>query len=219
MKSVRIWFKKDYECRYISHLDLNRCMLRALHKSKLPVWHTEGFNPHPFATFPLPLSLGFRGVNECMDVKLEDDNYSLKEIINKLNVCLPRGIQVFDVTEPVMKAGKIAFAEFSIKLSSENANTTVISEKLSAFLALEKIEIEKRSKKGLKTVDIKQGIKKFEIEEKFDFVLLNVVLSAGSSDNVNPNLLVSAFEKYSALTVDSDITRNDLYNSEMELFR
>ena len=219
MKSVRIWFKKDFECRYISHLDLNRCMLRALHKSKIPVWHTEGFNPHPFATFPLPLSLGFKGVNECMDVKLEDDNYSFEEIISKLNACLPRGIQVFDVTEPVMKAGKIAFAEFSIKLSCENTNSTVIAEKLSRFLESEKIEIEKRSKKGLKTVDIKQGIKNFEIDEKFDFVLLNVVLSAGSSDNVNPNLLVSAFENYSALTVDADITRIDLYNSDMELFR
>lgn len=194
-------------------------MLRALHKSKLPVWHTEGFNPHPFATFPLPLSLGFRGINECMDVKLEDDNYSFEEIISKLNACLPRGIQVFDVTEPVMKAGKIAFAEFSIKLSCENTNSTVIAEKLSRFLESEKIEIEKRSKKGLKTVDIKQGIKSFEIDEKFDFVLLNVVLSAGSSDNVNPNLLVSAFENYSALTVDADITRIDLYNSDMELFR
>ena len=219
MKSVRIWFKKDYECRYISHLDLNRCMLRALHKSKLPVWHTEGFNPHPFATFPLPLSLGFRGVNECMDVKLEDDNYSFEEIIKKLNECLPRGIQVFDVTEPVMKAGKIAFAEFSIKLSSESTNTTVIAEKLTKFLTLDKIEIEKRSKKGLKTVDIKQGIKSYKIEEKFDFVLLNVILSAGSSDNVNPNLLIFVFENYSALTVDADITRIDLYNSDMELFR
>ena len=194
-------------------------MLRALHKSKLPIWHTEGFNPHPFATFPLPLSLGFRGVNECMDVKLEDDNYSFEEIILKLNKCLPRGIQVFDVTEPVMKAGKIAFAEFLVKLKSENANTSVISEKLSQFIALDKIEIEKKSKKGLKTIDIKQGIKSFEIEEKFDFVLLRVVLTAGSSDNVNPNLLVTAFEDFSKLTVDADITRIDLYNSEMELFR
>ena len=194
-------------------------MLRALHKSKLPVWHTEGFNPHPFATFPLPLSLGFRGVNECMDVKLEDDNYSFKEIISRLNACLPRGIQVFDVTEPFMKAGRIAFAEFSIKLNSEDTNTTVIAEKLSSFLVLDKIEIEKKSKKGLKTVDIKQGIKSYKVEEKFDFVLLNVALSAGSSDNVNPNLLVSAFENYSALNVESDITRIDLYNSEMELFR
>lgn len=219
MKNVRIWFKKDFECRYISHLDLNRCMLRALHKSKLPVWHTEGFNPHPFATFPLPLSLGFRGINECMDVKLEDDNYSFEEIIIKLNECLPRGIQVFDVTEPVMKAGKIAFAEFEIKINCESINTTSLAEKLSAFMALDKIEIEKRSKKGLKTIDIKQGIKSFEIEEKFDFVLLKVILSAGSSDNVNPNLLISAFENYSSLYIDSDITRIDLYNSDMELFR
>lgn len=219
LKNVRIWFKKDYECRYISHLDLNRCMLRALHKSKLPVWHTEGFNPHPFATFPLPLSLGFRGINECMDVKLEDENYSFKEIISKLNACLPRGINVFDVTEPVMKAGKIAFAEFSIKLSCENANTTVIAERLSKFLELDKIEIEKKSKKGLKNVDIKQGIKSFRTEEKFDFVLFNVILSAGSSDNLNPNLLISAFENFSGLLFDTDITRKDLYNSNMELFR
>lgn len=46
----------------------------------------------------------------------------------------------------------------------------------------------------MKTVDIKQGIKSFEVTEKFDFAELDVVLSAGSSDNVNPNLLVSAFE-------------------------
>lgn len=154
-----------------------------------------------------------------MDVKLEDDNYSFEEINSKLNACLPRGIQVFDVTEPVMKAGKIAYAEFSIKLNCDKTNTTVLAEKLSRFLELDKIEIEKRSKKGLKTVDIKQGIKSYKIEEKFNFVLLNVVLSAGSSDNVNPNLLVSAFENYSALTVDADITRIDLYNSNMELFR
>ena len=219
MKSVRIWFKKDFECRYISHLDLNRCMLRALHKSKLPVWHTEGFNPHPFATFPLPLSLGFRGVNECMDVKLENDDYSFKEIILNLNSCLPRGLQVFGVTEPEMKAGKIAYADFTIKLESDSVRISAIAEKLNEFLSQEKIEVEKRSKKGLKTVDIKQGIKSSSVEERFESVLLNAVLSAGSSDNVNPNLLISAFETFSGFEIDSDITRNDLYNSDMELFR
>lgn len=219
LKNVRIWFKKDFECRYISHLDLNRCMLRALHKSKIPVWHTEGFNPHPFATFPLPLSLGFRGINECMDVKLEDDNVSFEEIITKLNTCLPRGIQVFDVTEPLMKAGKIAFASFTIRLSNDKISTSVITLKLKELFTLETIEIEKKSKKGLKTVDIKPGIKNYKIEEKFDDVLLEVTLSAGSADNVNPTLLIIALEKYTDKTFDVDITRNDLYNSDMELFR
>ena len=59
----------------------------------------------------------------------------------------------------------------------------------------------------------------FEVTEKFDFAELDVVLSAGSSDNVNPNLLISAFENRFLVSCDTDITRNDLYNADMELFR
>ena len=219
MRNVRIWFVKDFECRYISHLDLNRTMLRALHKSKLPIWHTEGFNPHPFATFPLPLSLGFRGVNECMDVKLEDDNYSFKEIPKKLNDCLPRGIRVFDVTEAVMKAGKIAFASFTMLVSIENKPSGLVCKQLKELLSLDKIEIEKRSKKGMKTVDIKPGVKKYAVTELFDCAKLDIILSAGSSDNVNPNLIIAALEKRTGEEYEVDITRNDLYNADMEVFR
>ncbi len=144
------------------------------------------FNPHPFATFPLPLSLGFRGVNECMDVKLEDESFPFEEIISRLNGCLPRGLRVFDVTEPVMKAGKrLLFASFTIKISCDGENSRTVCEQLKELLTSESIEVEKKSKKGIKTVDIKQGIKSFEVTEKFDFAELDVVLSAGSSDNVN----------------------------------
>ena len=220
MRNVRIWFVKDFECRYISHLDLNRTMLRALHKSKLPIWHTEGFNPHPFATFPLPLSLGFRGVNECMDVKLEDDNYSLEEIIPKLNDCLPRGIRVFDATEAVMKAGKVAFASFTIKLSGDKLPSGKICSQIKELLSQDKIEIEKKTKKkGYKTVDIKPGIKSYTLTEKFDFAQLDVTLSAGSSDNVYPNLLITALQNNTGAEYDVDITRNDLFDAEMRPFR
>lgn len=219
MKNVRVWFTKDFECRYISHLDLNRTMLRALHKSKLPIWRTEGFNPHPFATFPLPLSLGFRGVNECMDIKLEDDDYSFEEIITKLNNCLPRGIRVFNVTEPVMKAGKIAYADFTLKISEDKTASGKICESINNLLAQDKIELEKKSKKGFKTVDIKQGIKSFELKEMFDYAQLHIVLSAGSSDNVNPNLLITALQNRTGAEYEADITRNDLFDADMRPFR
>jgi radical SAM-linked protein len=195
-------------------------MLRALHKSKLPIWHTEGFNPHPFATFPLPLSLGFRGVNECMDVKLEDDDYSFEEIISKLNECLPRGIRVFDVTEAVMKAGKVAYASFTVKISNDKIASGKICAQINELLAQDKIEIEKKTKKkGYKTVDIKPGIKSFELSEKFDFALLDLVLSAGSTDNLNPNLLISALQNKTGAEYDVDITRNDLFDADMRPFR
>lgn len=194
-------------------------MLRALHKSKLPIWHTEGFNPHPFVTFPLPLSLGFRGTNECMDVKLEDDNYSYEEIITKLNNCLPKGLRVFNVTEPVMKAGEIAYANFTLKISYDKISSDKICSHLKDLFALKKIEIEKKSKKGIKIIDIKPGIKSYEVAENSDFAELNIILSAGSTDNINPNLIISALEKYFSESYYVDITRNELYNSDMELFR
>ncbi len=194
-------------------------MLRALHKSRIPIWHTEGFNPHPFATFPLPLSLGFRGINECMDVKLEDDNYSFKEIIPKLNACLPMGIRVFDVTEVIMKAGKVAYASFTIRISEASTPSSAICADLRKLFSKDTIEVEKKSKRGMKTVDIKQGIKSFEIKEMLDCAVLEIVLSAGSSDNVNPNLIITALEAETGIEYELDITRNDLYNSEMELFR
>ena len=58
MNTVRIWFTKTGEASYISLLDLQRVMGRALKRSGLPVWYTLGFNPHIYMTFTCPLSLG-----------------------------------------------------------------------------------------------------------------------------------------------------------------
>ena len=146
-------------------------------------------------------------------------DYFFEEIILRLNQCLPRGLQIFKVTEPLMKAGKIAFANFTIKISDDKTSSAVICKQLSELFALDTIEIEKKSKKGLKTVDIKPSIKNFRIEEKFDFAELNITLTAGSTDNVNPNLILAALEKYFSVCYDFDITRNELFNSNMEVFR
>ena len=81
------------------------------------------------------------------------------------------------------------------------------------------IAIEKKSKKGMKTVDIKQGIRSYELKEMLDFAQLDIILSAGSSDNINPQLIISALQRENGVEYDVDITRNDLLNSELELFR
>ena len=93
MRNVRVFFKKFAECRYISHLDLNRVMLRAVGKSRLNVWRTEGFNQHAYITFALPLSLGFSSERESMDFRLLDDEMDLSLIPDMLNACLPQGIE------------------------------------------------------------------------------------------------------------------------------
>ena len=37
-------------------------MIRTIRRAGIPIWYTEGFNPHPFMTFAMPLSLGTSGM-------------------------------------------------------------------------------------------------------------------------------------------------------------
>ena len=58
MNTIRLKFKKTGLAIYYSQLDLQRVMARGLKMSGLPVWYSQGFNPHIYMTFTLPLSLG-----------------------------------------------------------------------------------------------------------------------------------------------------------------
>lgn len=219
MKNVRVWFKKQDECIYISHLDLNRFVLRALHKSQLPIWHTEGFNPHPFATFALPLSLGFVGERESMDIRLLDEEYPLANIVTELNKCLPKGIKVYDATEPQMKPGKIAYASFKMCLTSEDVNSDKLVEICNDLFSKEEILIDKKSKKGIKEVDLKPSFVKFTVERQIGCAEINIILPAGSTNNVNPSLICDAINKYYNIEVDAQITRLNIFNDDFIEFK
>ena len=57
-RDLRLFYTKTGSAKYISHLDVMRAFQRAFRRSKIPVWYTEGFHPHLYLTFALPLSLG-----------------------------------------------------------------------------------------------------------------------------------------------------------------
>ena len=75
MRSVRIWFSKTGTAKYISHLDLTRCLIRTFRRTTVPLWYTEGFNPRPHLVFGLSLPLGVEGLCEDFDIRLDDDSY------------------------------------------------------------------------------------------------------------------------------------------------
>ncbi len=219
MKNVRLRFKKEKECKYISHLDLVRCINRAVKKSKLPIWYTEGFNPHPLLSFPLPLSLGMEGERECLDIKLEDMAQEA-EIISKLNENLPQGIRITQANIPVKKAKDIAFALYELKITSEDKkiNAKQISENLQTLLKMEEIIVEKKTKSGLKNINISPDIQMYVVGEKDNYVKLTVVLSAGSEKNINPNLLLKAFEDYFGIKIYAKIKRIELFDKTLNIF-
>lgn len=218
LKNVRIWFKKIGTARFISHLDLNRCMLRAIHKAKIPLWYTQGFNPHAFITFALPLSLGIAGERESMDIRLEDTELTREELISRLNAALPDDIPVFDATEPVMKPGEIAYASFIMELETENICAEEAVSRIKGMLEQENIIVPKHTKSGIVDLDIKPFLGKTEIAPKTGIVEIQTVLPAGSNMNVNPLLICDAIKKYLKLDFYADIRRINLYNADFRIF-
>lgn len=193
---------------------MNRFMIRMVRISKIPVWYSEGFNPHPYITFALPLSLGFESNYEIMDIRLDDDSYTNEEVFNSLNSVLPPDIKLIKVSDPIMKAGEIASAEFIVSFNENNLN---LQEKFNEFLGEEKeILIEKKSKKGkINTIDISKMIYDFKFKDN----KLKLKLAAGGSDNLNPKLLLEAFEnKYNFSLPNYFIRRTMVYSKDEKKF-
>ena len=203
MRSVRLNFSKSGRAIYISHLDVNRMMSRAVRRARLPMWYTEGFNPHPYISFALPLSLGMESDCEFMDIRVEGD-ITDGEIAERLNAVLPEGIRILSAAEPVFNSNLIESAKYFIKLTFESegdaSNFAADSE---ALLEKDEIIAEKPGKKGhrkvMKQVNLKGFIYDIKLTQAGDVVNIQAVLAAGNTNNLNPNLLIEALEKHTGV--------------------
>lgn len=199
MRAVRLNFSKTGRAIYISHLDINRMMTRAVRRAKLPMWYTEGFNPHPYLTFALPLSLGQSSDCEYMDIRIEGD-ITDEEIMNRLNAVLPDGVKILSVAPPVFDAKEIEKALYFVKLIFGNAEAAVtFAERAKALTEGEELLAEKRGKKGhrkiLKQINLIEFIYDIKFSTAENIVNLQCVLAAGNTNNLNPTLLVETLEK------------------------
>lgn len=197
MLRLRATFEKSGRAKYISHLDLNRCMLRIFRRSKLPVWYTEGFNPHPYYSFALALSLGFESSCEIMDFNITDDNLSLVEIRERLNAVMPEGMRISEVAIQQKKITAIAKAEYEFSLISEEV--TELFKAVKKLMEQHEIFIEKKTKKGIKTVDLKPDMEILRCELNGGAVDMAMRLPAGTQTNYNPMLFVEALKKNCSL--------------------
>lgn len=215
MKNVRIFYTKGGRMRFVSHLDMTRFMTRMLRKAALPIWYTEGFHPHAYITFALPLSLGFESEYEIMDIRLEDDDYPIETVCDKLNAVFPEYVHAFAAAEPEQKAGKIGFARFIVNFSDNGA----LAEPLKDFLAREQILCTKKTKKGgEKEIDLAQKIREFSVTAQGNTVL-DILLPAGGQDNVNPELLCDAFFADASEYYSYVINRTQILNTEGNIFK
>lgn len=210
LRSVRVFYKKTGRMKFISHLDMTRFMSRLLAKSKIPVWYTEGFNRHIYMNFAVPLSLGFEGLYEILEIRIIDDNFSNEDCLGALKRVTVEGIEFLSVCDQKQNMKDIGFAEFKLRFDES------VPEGIEEFLKSESILCEKKGKKGkIKQIDLIPKINSFKIEKN----ILTLTLVAGNEDNLNPSLVMDTFfEKTNNEPMFYSVTRTVILNKQLEIF-
>ena len=219
MYEIRLWLSKQGRLKFVSHLDMFRMMQRAVRRAEIPLWYTEGFNPHPYISFLLALSLGVEGKAEPVDMRIVGD-MTPEEIKDRLNAVFPVGLRVEAATLPQHKPAEIAFAEYDAELSKAEISAQELYNALTSGV----LETEKSGKSGgkkvIKTVNVSEHIREFDITETEENVHLHVVLPAGSTFNLNPLQLTDAVARYLGRPVSAErAVRTRLLRADLSEFR
>lgn len=221
MREVRLRFSKTGRLKYISHLDINRAMGRAFKRAEIPLWYTEGFNPHPYMSFSLPLSLGVESLCESVDIRLID-NITNEEIKSRMNAVLPADLKIIDVYNDFRDNSEIVYSDYVYKF--QFADNEKALEKISALLSSDEIMALKKGKQGrkkvLKETNIKPFIDKYNISIRDDIIILNIRLLAGGEKNLNPSLLFDTIIRLINMDFEwKSIARISLLDKDYKEFR
>ena len=206
-KTVRVKFRKVGNLQYISHLDLQRTVSRVLVRAGIPMWYTQGFNPHAKMTFGLPLSVGAESLCEYLDLRI-DRAMSCEEIKARLNDALTDELCVLDVYDVPEKSvfADIMWARYDIRIDAPEA-TDALAEEVRAYLTTSPLMMDKKSKSGIRQVDITTLIRSLDAFVDGGRLTLDAVLCVSGSDYLNPEYLIRALRERFSPASESDVTR------------
>ena len=196
-KTVRIKFRKVGDLQYISHLDLQRTVARVLVRAKIPMWYTQGFNPHAKVIFGLPLSVGTESECEFIDLRIDRD-ISPAEVKERLNRELTAEMQILEAYEPTSKFQDIAWAKYEMCLRFTGADADM-ARKLEALYTTSPLNMTKKTKSGDKEIDITTMIRRIKAvynADRADEIRISAILSAGSAEHLNPEMLIKAAKEH-----------------------
>lgn len=158
-------FVKGARLRFVSLLDMQRLMQRALRRSELPIRYSNGYSPHAAMSFASALGTGIWSVCEILDVKMAEE-CPLRLAYERMNKALPADMKITRVSavedgHPASMA-KVRWADYEIRFAPEQA---AIADGVPELLSKRELLTLKKTKAGLKEVDVRPLIASAEVAE------------------------------------------------------
>ena len=190
-------FEKGERLRHIGHLDIQRAFMRAFRRANLPVSYSKGFNPHILLAFASALSVGYIGKREMLEVRLDQD-VDLNEFLETMNASLPSELQLISVKQvderhPALMA-QVCAATYDIQIMN---HASILLGTVQGFLAQSEIITQRKTKSGIKNVDIRPLILECTIENE----MIHVALVLTETEACKPDMFINALSSYAGVEI------------------
>ncbi len=204
--TYRVVFRKTGNLQFFSHLDLQRTWQRVLVRANIPMWYTQGFNPHSKIIFGVPLPVGSEGMEEMVDLRI-DREITCQEMKDQLNAELTDEMQVSEVYIPKTSFMDISWGVYQMTIHTAGDAKRIAAD-INAYFNedMTPILMMKRSKSGDKEVDIRPMVHDLKASADVSGIIhVRTTLRAGNTQNLNPEYIIKALrDRFGILPEDSD---------------
>lgn len=219
MSKIRCLYTKTDRAKFISHLDLMAVFKRSFLRAGVELSYSEGFNPHPYISVALPLSVGCESVCELVDV-----GFSGRDFPRNVNDFLPEGLSILEVYSPLRKFSHIKWVKVSFTMRYDDGKTEkpeLFAQSLRELFSKESIVIPKKTKSGITDIDIAPHLKFEHIRILNDSDLEISAIISAQNPTVSHNDFLSVIGLEDKIQVPSHffLKRIEIYDESMIEFR
>ena len=185
---MAVRFVIEGDLRFISHHDTMRLFERALSRAQLPVKFSEGFNPRPGLSLPLPRAVGVASEVEVLVFKLREE-VEPAVVLERLARQMPFGLTLTDAWildgRHTPQADRVTYA---VPVPPENAGA--VAEAINRLLAAKTWRIQRSGggAKPARTVDLRPYLVDASIREG----ILRWTVRVTDAGSIRPAELLSA---------------------------
>ncbi len=157
VQRLRVRYAKRGRLRFTSHRDFQRAFERALRRADVPIAFSQGFSPHPRVSYANAAPTGAASEAEYLEIGVSA-RCEPEHVREALDAALPPGLDVLEVVE----AGRGSLADrlegsvWELRLPGVDAESAAGA--VEAFLAADRVEVERLTKNGVRTFDARGAV-------------------------------------------------------------
>lgn len=172
--------------RFLSHAEMLKVFQRACVRAGIRVLYSQGFNPRPKMSLPLPRPVGVESDDESLCLRLRrntgDTNDLCSFVKAELSAQVPEGCELLSAsTARTVKPFQPCSATYALAVKSEYLNDE-LKATIARLLASENLNVRRRTgikQSKVKNLDVRDFLKSIKMDDQGIIVECNIS-SAGS---------------------------------------